>query len=196
MGSDASVLFREFLRDPVRVGAIAPSGRLLTDVLARVVPRDGVVVELGPGTGAVTAAIRRRAPLRQLAAEVNPRLAGLVAGRWPDVEVACVDAADLGHVLAGRGVGPVDAVVSSLPWAVLPADRQRAILSLVRDALTDDGCFTTYAYVHALWAPPARRLASALSASFASVSVSPVIWANLPPAIVYRARRPRRDVTA
>ncbi|RSN42528.1 class I SAM-dependent methyltransferase [Actinomadura sp. WAC 06369] len=181
------VLLREFVRNPVRTGAVAPSGRRLADVLAGAVPAGGTVVELGPGTGAVTARIRRRRPARHVAVEINPRLARLVAARWPDVEVVCADAADLGAAVAD---GRADAVVSSLPWAVLPDERQRATMRAVRDALSDGGCFTTYAYVHALRVPAARRLAALLADTFADVSVSPVVWANVPPAVVYRARRP------
>lgn len=187
---DEAVFLREFCRDPMRVGAVAPSGRRLADVVAGAVPAGGSVIELGPGTGAVTAGIRRRGPRRHLAVEINPRLAGLVAGRWPDVEVVCADAADLGGLTVARDA---DTVVSSLPWAVLPEERQHTTLRVIREVLADDGCFTTYAYVHALWVPAARRLASLLAGTFADVAVSPVVWANLPPAVVYRARRPVRD---
>ena len=52
------------LRRPGTVGAVVPSSTRLAEVLAAVVPRAGapVVVELGPGTGAVSAVIRRRLP--------------------------------------------------------------------------------------------------------------------------------------
>ncbi|WP_131740645.1 class I SAM-dependent methyltransferase [Actinomadura roseirufa] len=194
MERDGIILFREFLRHPWRVGAVTPSGRRLTEVLAGTVPRGGVVVELGPGTGAVTAGIRLRDPRRHVAVEVNPRLARVVERRWPGVEVARADAADLGRELAARALGPADTIVSSLPWAVIPADRAHAIMTAVRDALTDGGCFTTYAYAHTRWTPPARRLVRSLAEGFAEVTVSPVVWANMPPAVVYVARGPHRAV--
>ncbi|GAA3953522.1 methyltransferase domain-containing protein [Actinomadura viridis] len=193
MSHDGRILLREFLRDPLRVGAVAPSGRRLATVLARVAPLGGHVIELGPGTGAVTEAIRRREPERQLALEVNPRLAGLVARRWPEIEVACADAAELSQVLEARDAGRADAVISSLPWAVMPGDQQRAVMRAVQAALTDAGCFTTYAYVHAMWTPAARRLPRMLAAAFTRVTVSPVVWANMPPAVVYRAHGPRPE---
>lgn len=65
----------EFVRDPLTVGAIAPSGAALARVATAAVPRTGspVVVELGPGTGAFTGAIQRRLAGRGLhiAVEVN-----------------------------------------------------------------------------------------------------------------------------
>ena len=56
---DTARLLRAFLAYPVRTGAIAPSSRFLA---ARMIEdmrlsEAGVVVELGPGTGAFTRAI-------------------------------------------------------------------------------------------------------------------------------------------
>ena len=52
------------LRNPGQFGAVAPSSPSLAGVIASVVPTAGapVVVELGPGTGAVTTAIDARLP--------------------------------------------------------------------------------------------------------------------------------------
>ena len=58
-------------------------------------------------------------------------------------------------------------------------------------ALAPDGVFTTFAYIHALWTPPARRLRRALHERFEEVVPSATVWANLPPALVYYCRRPR-----
>jgi phosphatidylethanolamine/phosphatidyl-N-methylethanolamine N-methyltransferase len=56
--SEYALFFREFLRSFHTTGAIAPSGRWLARALARYVaqPADGPrrIVEVGPGTGAVT----------------------------------------------------------------------------------------------------------------------------------------------
>jgi phosphatidylethanolamine/phosphatidyl-N-methylethanolamine N-methyltransferase len=57
--------------------------------------------------------------------------------------------------------------------------------------LSPVGAFTTFAYVHAVWAPPARRLRSTLRASFEEVVAGRTVWRNVPPALVYHARRPR-----
>lgn len=61
--SDHTLFFREFLRNFHSTGAIAPSGRWLAAALARFVdqPGDGGrrILEVGPGTGAVTRRIVR-----------------------------------------------------------------------------------------------------------------------------------------
>ncbi len=63
-GSARRAFLAAALRRPGTVGAIVPSSARLAEVLAAIVPRAGspVVVELGPGTGAVSAVIAQRLP--------------------------------------------------------------------------------------------------------------------------------------
>ena len=184
----------EFVRSPMTVGAIAPSSPALARVATAVVPGTGspVVVELGPGTGAFTGAIQHRLSGRgrHIAVEVNPRFAGQLAVVHPVVDVVTADASDLGAVLAQRGLDQVDVVISALPWAAFDVDQQRAVLSAAVTALHPDGVLTTFAYVHARWAPPARRLLSSLRSRFDEVVIGRTVWANVPPALVYYCRRP------
>ena len=75
------------LRKPGQIGAVAPSSPSLAGVIASVVPTAGgpVVVELGPGTGAVTTAIDARLDpgARHLAVELDPRMAGFLRQAIP-----------------------------------------------------------------------------------------------------------------
>ncbi|WP_211225512.1 class I SAM-dependent methyltransferase [Amycolatopsis nigrescens] len=181
-------------RRPAVIGAIAPSSATLADRLASVVPSFGLptVVELGPGTGSVSAAIARRLPEggRQLAVEIDPELVEYLRRTRPELEVSYGDAADLRALLAVHGVGRVDAVVSGLPWALVGTGRQERILAEVTGALTPDGTFTTFAYLHALPLAPARRFRALLRSLFDEVLVTSVVWRNTPPAISYVCRRP------
>lgn len=184
----------EFVRDPLTVGAVAASGPALARAATAAVPRTGspVVVELGPGTGAFTRAIQRRLTGRgwHIAVEVNPRFARRLAALHPAVDVVNADATDLAAVLAQRGLNQADAVVSGLPWAAFTEHQQRDLLSTVVAALPPHGVFTTFAYVHARWFPPARRLLRSLRSRFDEVVISRTEWVNLPPALVYYCRRP------
>ncbi|WP_214325386.1 class I SAM-dependent methyltransferase [Nonomuraea sediminis] len=186
--------FAEFVRAPMTVGAVAPSGPALAMAATAVVPRTGspVVVELGPGTGAFTGAIQRRLAGRgrHIAVEINPRFAWRLAELHPAVDVVTADAAGLATVLTQRGLNEADVVVSGLPWAAFTENRQHDVLSSVSAALPPHGVFTTFAYVHARWAPPARALLRSLRSRFDEVVVSRTVWANLPPALVYYCRRP------
>ncbi len=63
---DAYHFFRAWMRDPLRVASVTPSGKALADLIVREIgPQTGRVIELGPGTGVFTRALLRRgAPQR------------------------------------------------------------------------------------------------------------------------------------
>jgi len=185
------VLFQEFLRAPTRVATVtASSDALVTALLAPHQLDDSrVVVELGAGTGRVTDALqqRLRGTGRHLAVEINPVLAERLAVRHPAVTVVCADAARLPDVLGEHGVERADAIVSLLPWA---AYATAPVPALAAAALAPSGTFTqaTLRGFHLL--PPAQRQARDLRAAFGSLTGSPTIWGNLPPARVLIAREP------
>lgn len=183
------------LRRPGTVGAVAPSSAGLAELLATVVPSNTAraVVELGPGTGAVSDAIERRLPegARHVAVEVDEQMAGHLRATRPRMEVLTGDAVDLSKLLAEAGLAEADAVVSGLPWALFPEDNQRRILEQVAGVLGDGGAFTTFGYLHARPMGSARRFRGLLRATFDEVIISSVVWRNVPPAWVYVCRRPR-----
>jgi phosphatidylethanolamine/phosphatidyl-N-methylethanolamine N-methyltransferase len=186
---------REFLRDPFTVAAVTPSSASLATVITSPVPREGapVVVELGPGTGAFTAAVQHRLTGRghHLAVEVNERFARPLAARYPRLDVAVADARHLREVLADRGHQRADVIVSGLPWVAFAPHRQDDLLDAVTGVLAPGGVFTTFGYTFSRWASPARRLRGSLNDRFEEVVTGRTVWANLPPAFVYFCRRPR-----
>ncbi|HZG89025.1 MAG TPA: methyltransferase domain-containing protein [Pseudonocardia sp.] len=186
-----------FLRRPATMGAVAPSSRRLAAVLASVVPTHGepVVVELGPGTGAVSEVIARRLPPggRHLAVELDPAMVAYLERTRPGLEVVHGDAAELGKLLADRGVDRVDAIICGLPWALFDDDTQSRLLAAISAAVGPTGAFTTFAYLHGMTLPAARRFRATLRRSFEEVVVSATVWRNVPPAFVYLCRRPERS---
>jgi phosphatidylethanolamine/phosphatidyl-N-methylethanolamine N-methyltransferase len=188
------------LRRPTTMGAVVPSSPRLAGVLASVVPRDGcpVVVELGPGTGAVSAVIAERLPVgaRHLAVEVDPDMVAYLRRTRPDLEVVPGNAATLSSLLAERGITRVDAVVCGLPWALFDDPTQAAILDGISRVIGTAGAFTTFAYLHGMTLSAARRFRETLRATFEEVLVSSTVWRNMPPAFVYVCRRPRAASTA
>jgi phosphatidylethanolamine/phosphatidyl-N-methylethanolamine N-methyltransferase len=187
--------FAAMLRKPGQIGAVAPSSPSLAGVIASVVPTAGapVVVELGPGTGAVTTAIDARLDpgARHLAVELDPRMAGFLRQAHPGLEVVEGDAAKLQSLLEERGVEHADAVVSGLPWALFDDVTQASILGQVAAVIEPDGVFATFAYRHGMALTAARRFRRTLHATFAEVQLTPTVWRNMPPAFVYVCRHPR-----
>lgn len=193
--SDTGLFLREFARDPLHTASVAPSSAALAAAMTVPVPATGepVVVELGPGTGAFTAAIARRTGGRgrHIAVERHPGWAELLEQRHPGVEVVTGDVRDLAAILRDRGVTAVDAVVSGLPWvAYASGPGNRPLHSVITDVLAPTGVLTQFAYSPTRWTPPARRQLADLRAHFAEVVISRTVWRNLPPAVVYQARQP------
>lgn len=60
--ADEARFFRSWLDNPMIAGAVSPSGRFLARMMARYVDplETGPIIELGPGTGAITEALLRR----------------------------------------------------------------------------------------------------------------------------------------
>ncbi|MFI1035254.1 class I SAM-dependent methyltransferase [Streptomyces sp. NPDC020951] len=192
---DVSLFLGQWLRSPASVGAIAPSSRHLARAVTCAVPERGepVVVELGAGTGPFTAEIQRRLAGRgrHLAVEINPRMAELLRGRYPAAEVVQGNAMDLRQLLDDRGVDRADAVVSGLPWSLLPATAQEQLVEALTKVLAPNGAFTTFAYRHAVFLASARRFRDLLADRFEEVVPGRTVWRNSPPAYVLHARRPR-----
>ena len=186
------------VRSPATVGAVAPSSSQLAARLAAVVPRVGepVVVELGPGTGSVTTAIECRlgGRGRHVAVEIDRVLAEYLRAEHPAVEVLVGDAVELERLFAMNHMPAVDAVISGLPWSLIDPDSQRAIVSATARSLAPAGCFTTFAYVHALSMTRARQFRTLLDEVFDEVLTTRTVWWNLPPAVTYVCRRPRAGV--
>ncbi|MEU8544290.1 methyltransferase domain-containing protein [Streptomyces sp. NPDC048717] len=184
----------EFLRRPLTTGAIAASSRRLGYAMTEGIglERARTVLELGPGTGVFTDAILARlAPdARLVAVEINPVLAARLSATRRDPRLTVVRGSAATDLVAPAG-GPADAVVSGLPWTVMPRALRGRVLDAVAEALVPGGRFTTFAYLHAARTPPARRLADELALRFDRLERSPVVWANLPPAFVHRATRKR-----
>ncbi len=189
----AMSILTEFLRHPLLTGAVAASSpalaRAMTDGIGLEQAR--TVVELGPGTGVFTEAIRRRVPpgARIVAIEINGHLAEHLAHRYRGEPVDVVHGS--ATQLASLVDQPVDAVVSGLPWTVMAEPVRRRILDAVTAVLAPTGAFTTFAYAHAAWTPPGRRFAGELKERFGVTGTSRVVWRNLPPAFVHRATVPK-----
>lgn len=186
-------LLQQFMEHPGRVGAIAPSSAALARAFVdhADLGTASTIVELGPGTGALT---RHLVPAIQadatfLAIELNEDLVRLLRSTYPEVSVHHASAIDLRACLATHGRSTCDRVISSLPWATFPEPLQDAILGEVHASLEPGGRFLTFAYVSGLMLRRSQRFRKQLRLLFDDVEVTPVVWRNLPPAVIYCATR-------
>lgn len=180
-GAASLALFaREILANPRAMGAACPSAPLLVRRMASHVPldRDGLVVELGGGTGAVTAALLKQgvAPWKLVVIERSPTLAHHLRQRFPQLRIVQGDAAQLEQLLdhdRSRGVG---SIVSSLPLRSLHPTTTRAIGQQFERLLKPGGLLIQYTY-------DLRGTQPRLLTHFRRLSAQ-IVWGNLPPARV------------
>jgi phosphatidylethanolamine/phosphatidyl-N-methylethanolamine N-methyltransferase len=186
VGLDDEVSFlRSWIERPLTTGAVTPSGRMLARTMARYVDPalDGPVVELGPGTGPVTAALVKAgiAPSRLVLVEFNPAFCKILRARYPDATLVQGDAYSLRRLLESLLLQPAAAVVSSLPLVTKPVKMR---LRLVRDAfdlMLPGAPFVQFTY--AVASPVPRRF------SGFTAEASERIWMNIPPARVWVYRK-------
>ncbi|MDQ6436430.1 methyltransferase domain-containing protein [Mesorhizobium sp. LHD-90] len=184
--SDFVRFFRSWVSAPMRVAAVAPSGPVLARLITQEIsPRDGPVLELGPGTGVFTRALLARGvPESDLTLiEFGSEFAKLLALRFPQARVISLDAARL----AQAGLfepGSVGVAVSGLPLLSMPLDKVEAILAGVFAVLKPGGALYQFTYGPRCPVPPAILGRNGLQATRTG-------WAlrNIPPATVYRISR-------
>jgi phosphatidylethanolamine/phosphatidyl-N-methylethanolamine N-methyltransferase len=176
---------RSWIEKPLHMGAVMPSGRVLARTMAQYVDinSSGPVVELGPGTGAITNALIERGidQKRLVLVEYNPGFCALLRDRYPQATVVQGDAYTLRDSLWDVLSVPASAVVSGLPLVTKPMLTR---LKLIRDAflaLAPGAPFVQFTYSVA---PPIPK-----SLPGVSTEASERIWMNLPPARVWVYRR-------
>ena len=146
--SDFSLFLGKFLRHGTKIASLAPSSPWLSKATVGNVDwaRANVVVELGAGTGPITRAIadRARPETKVIVLERDADFARLLRERFSGLanfDVIEGDARDLSAMLADRGIGRVDHVISGLPVPSFPKDLQVALFKVVRDVLAPDGTY-------------------------------------------------------
>lgn len=182
------------------VGAIAPSSRYLAQAMLGPLPlrTARIVVEVGPGTGAMTQALLELIPrdATLLALEINPRFSKYLKAKIPDRRLVVINgsAETLQKEVHRRGYERVDAVVSSLALGLMSDAKRRAFLGGLGSLLGETGVFTQYQYFQSLQMKNRRirkfSLARLLRTYFTSVQRT-TIWRNLPPAFVFACRGAR-----
>jgi phosphatidylethanolamine/phosphatidyl-N-methylethanolamine N-methyltransferase len=146
------------------------------------------VVELGPGTGAFTRVIVERIGKKTtfIALELDERNVTGLRRRFPGLHAYHDSAENIRKYLARHNRRKADVIISGLPFGNLLKTERDRILNAVFAALKPGGSFVALAYKHAGWFPSTRAFRRRLEAHFKSVTLSPIVWNNLPPAIVYR----------
>src|SRR6185437_10514171 len=148
--ASASLSYGAFLRglihSPKGVSAPTPSSPVLAEAIAAELDltRPGLVIELGPGTGAVTAALIKRVGAgRILAIEQETSFIAPLRTRFPDADIRGGDALNFERFLPP---GVAAAVVSGLPLLHLPQATRRSLLARALNVQGPGGLFIQLSY--------------------------------------------------
>jgi len=143
---------RGFLKNPVMVGSIIPSSRVLIDRVLRPVDWETtkLFVEYGPGVGTFT-----RPVLDQLAddatlvtIDTNADFTRYLRESIDDPRLVAVtgSASEVEAILADRGLGKADYVLSGIPFSTLPPGVGDAIAKATARVIRPGGAFLIYQF--------------------------------------------------
>jgi phosphatidylethanolamine/phosphatidyl-N-methylethanolamine N-methyltransferase len=178
------IFMRSLLRNPLAVGALAPSSPQLCRLIAsRVDWASSHVLEVGAGTGSITDALLNRGvpPHQLLVIERDPTLVSYLRERFPHVRIRCGDAVHAGAILRDEGFARVPTLISSLPIRNLKGRERIAVVRGMMNALAPDGQLIQFTYAASCPIPSARL---GLKAECLGR-----VWMNIPPAAVWRFTR-------
>jgi phospholipid N-methyltransferase len=181
------LFFTKFLKHGTAIAAFVPSSPWLARGVVRGIDfaRSRCIVELGAGTGPITAELLDQCAgrCRVLIVERDPDFCRRLRERFPGADVAQADACDLERLLAERGVEAIDHVLCGLPLPSFKPDDRDHVLDVVRRRLGQDGTFRQLTHMPWVYYPLYRRY-------FDRVQFH-LVFRNLPPAGYYVCRQPR-----
>ena len=167
-------------------GTIAPSSRFLAKKMVKNIDFSSskVLVELGPGNGAITHQILKKlAPDSQLICfEVNDEFYNhLKMINHPQLTVLKASAEHIDVELEKLGHTKACHIVSSLPLTIIPKDISHSILENSLKSLVKNGTFVQYQYSLTYYKHLKQVFKESISLDFEVL--------NIPPAFVYRCKK-------
>lgn len=190
LSQNKTLFLKEFFRAPQSIGAIVPSSSILAREIVEMadVAESSVIVEYGAGTGVFTEEVlRRKKPdAAFLAIESNPAMVQILRQRFPELTILENSVEETPRLLRQFQFARADSIVSGLPWSSFSDELQTHLLKATLRTLRPGGVFATFAYLTGLALPAGTTFRRKIRRFFSEVSISPVIWQNLPPAIIYR----------
>ena len=179
-----------FFSEKKTVGAVAPSSRFLVNSMCNKIDFDKArfIVELGPGTGVLTAEILKRASkdCKVLLVELNQTFYDILINKFKDdrLIIAHSSADEIEQLMKEHKFPYADAVLSSLPLTVIPEIIKKRIVIESYNILKNGGVYVQYQY-----SLNAKKL---LELKYGKLKIN-FVPINIPPAFVYTAIKDEQD---
>lgn len=147
MRSTILSFFKALFINPRSIGAIIPSSHYLAESMSRCITKSesGFILELGPGTGAITTGILKSgiSPNQLVALEISQQLAEQFKKNFPEITVIHGDATQLSKYMGNK---KFDTIISSLPLRSLSKTDLDKILMEIPRVLSPHGKFIQFTY--------------------------------------------------
>jgi phosphatidylethanolamine/phosphatidyl-N-methylethanolamine N-methyltransferase len=176
-----------FLKNPAKVGSIAPSSpELAKKMIAGIKPdKDNIVLELGVGTGAITKFLQTVVPddRSYLGIELDGGLVKTLRRNMPDMHIVRGNALNAAAIHERSGLGHVRYIICCLPFVSLPNEVGDRILLQVDKFMQRGNCtFRTFQYAHGYYFPSAIKLREFMRDRYGKSRRGKLVVKNVPPA--------------
>lgn len=176
--------FKEALATAKTSGTLVPSSRFLADKMLKSInfKKANLIVELGPGDGAITKHILQRIQPNTtlICFEINDSFYNeLLKIEHPQLIVLKTSAEKVAEEIAKHGFKEADYIVSSLPLAIIPKEISQNILKKSYDILKEKGIFVQFQYSLNYF----KKLKKVFGSKNVTIKFEPL---NIPPAFVYK----------
>ena len=182
---DFGRFLKSWVKNPLSVGAVAPSSRLLAKRMARGLDERARVIELGAGTGTLTHGLLDAGvkPENLYIVERDEHFLQILKRRFPSCPLIAADALDLAQRFKDS-LGTFDYVISGLPLLLFSPDERRRLIGQVFEVLKPQGVLHQFTYGGRC--PLGRELRGDLGIERSLIGFAAL---NSPPAFVYRFAR-------
>jgi phospholipid N-methyltransferase len=175
---------RGFFKNPVMVGSIIPSSKILIEKMLAPVgwANTKLFIEYGPGVGTFTRPVLDLLgpDATLLTVDTNPDFTRYLKESIDDPRLVAVtgSAADVEAILDDRGLGSADYVLSGLPFSTLPPGVGESIAAATAKVIRPGGAFLVYQF-----SPKVRDF---IEPHFDEIKRG-FEWINVPPATLFWA---------
>ena len=147
---ESAQFFYSFIRAPRQIGACIPSGRQLTNTMAKTLNLTPVthVLELGAGTGNITKKLLEAGiEINNLTVvEKDQTMARKIEKALPQLSINTLNAIHIKEYLNTKGIHQVSHVLSSLPLLSISKRDKALILNQIHQLLGPHGIFVQFSY--------------------------------------------------
>ncbi|CAA0231927.1 Probable phospholipid N-methyltransferase [Tenacibaculum maritimum] len=178
--------FREAIKNYKTSGTVVPSSRYLAEKMLKNVNFEeaNVIVELGPGNGAITNHILKKInkDATLICFEINDIFyEELLKIKHKQLIVLKASAENVDKELEKLGFSEANHIISSLPLTIIPKGISKEILKRSKEVLSTNGLFIQYQYSLSYYKKLKRIFGSNISLDFEPL--------NFPPAFVYKCAK-------